>query len=263
MSWCCETRQGIGFIWLLSRTRLSNLTSAWGCNAYCIASLRMCVSRPLAHHLSCAHFTASLKYHRYMKHIPLIHNYVCYLYRKTLRIKKVENWFYNIDSSSGFFFVYIYLKVLFSGWQSHMQEMGTSPKHTWVVPFFTLLWTQGWHFHVLCVSCYSLTNSFELSVSCESYLDGLQCLWPASASKGDHWTPVTLEPPAMLLNTWLGALLELWCQQDIPLSLFGCGAGNWTQALTHSRHLRALPLNHITSPPACFKHIVKVPLRAV
>lgn len=67
----------------------------------------MCVSRPLAHHLSCAHFTASLKYHRYMKHIPLIHNYICYLYRKTLRIKKVENWFYNIDSSSGFFFLSI------------------------------------------------------------------------------------------------------------------------------------------------------------
>lgn len=120
----------------------------------------MCVSRPLAHHLSCAHFTASLKYHRYMKHIPLIHNYVCYLYRKTLRIKKVENWFYNIDSSSGFFFCLFYLKVLFSGWQSHMQEMGTSPKHTWVVPFFTLLWTQGWH------SCVVRMKNTWVALSC-------------------------------------------------------------------------------------------------
>lgn len=236
------------------------------------------VSRPLAHHLSCAHLTASLKYHSYMKHIPLIHNYVWYLYRKTLRIKKVEIWFYNIDSSSGFFFLPIF-KVLFSGWQSHMQETGTSPKHTLVVPFFPLLWTQGWHScgqdveyagggfwgwhachpfgvpghcHVLCVCCCSLTNSFDLSASCESYLDGLQCLWPASASKGDHWTPVALEPPAMLLDTWLWALLELWSQQDIPPSLFRYGIGNWTQALTHPRPLWALPLSHITSPPALF-----------
>lgn len=177
----------------------------------------MCVSRPLAHHLSCAHFTASLKYHRYMKHIPLIHNYVCYLYRKTLRIKKVENWFYNIDSSSGFFFFVYFTSRCYFLVDSHTCRRWVPPQNTpeWCHSSHccghrvgTHVWSgwriHGWHFHVLCVSCYSLTNSFELSVSCESYFDGLQCLWPASASKGNHWTPVALEPPAMLLNTWLG-----------------------------------------------------------
>lgn len=128
---------------------------------------------PLAYHLSCAHFTASLKYHRCMKHIPLIHNYVWYLYRKTLRIKKVEIWFYNVDSFSGFFFgIYLLLGAIFWLIIAHTED-GYLPKthlsgailHTVVDTGLALVWSgcriHGWRF--LRAACMPSKSPWALS----------------------------------------------------------------------------------------------------